>query len=62
MSSDSITDLLSALMILLFHLFVLGVLLAPTAVLGEFNFTLDRLAVLAAPIIDPLAGAAGELD
>lgn len=49
-------------MILLLHLFVFGVLFAPATMLGEFDFTLDSLAILAAPIIDPLAGAAGELD
>jgi hypothetical protein len=47
---------------LLFRLLVLGRLFAPLAILFELDFFLNRFAVLAAPIIDALAGRAGQLD
>lgn len=39
-----------------------SLLLAPLAPLGELDLALDLLLVLAAPIVDALALAAGELD
>ncbi len=47
---------------LFFDLLMLGVLLTPFAVLLEFDFSFNQLAVLAAPIIDALTSAAGQLD
>lgn len=41
---------------------MLGVLAAPAAVLESLDLALDRFAVLAAPIINTLAGGAGQFD
>ena len=45
---------------LLLRLFVLGVRLAPFAVLLEFDFARDKLTVLAGPVVGPVALAARE--
>jgi hypothetical protein len=41
---------------------MLGVLFAPAAILFKLNLTLHKFAVLAAPIVNSLAGRAGESD
>jgi hypothetical protein len=38
------------------------VFFAPPAILAELDFALNFFAILAAPIIDPFAGAASEFD
>jgi hypothetical protein len=35
---------------------------APTTMLGELNFTLNQLLIFTAPIVDPVAGLAGQFD
>jgi hypothetical protein len=47
---------------LLFDLFMLGMSLAPLAVLLDIDFALHELAVLAGPIIDAAAFGAGEFE
>lgn len=47
---------------LLFYLFVNRVLSAPFAEFIELNFTLNKLFVLARPIVDVFAGFAAEFD
>ncbi len=46
--------------LLFLDLFVLGLLLTPFTVLFELNFASDKFLVLAAPVVDALAGTAGE--
>lgn len=48
--------------ILLFRLFVHSLGLAPFAILFELYFALNELLVLARPVVDALALAAGKLD
>ncbi len=50
----------SGAFVLLLDLFVLGLLFTPLTVLFELNFASDKLLVLAAPVVDALAGTAGE--
>jgi len=45
---------------LLLRLFVLGVRLAPFAILLELNFARNKLTVLARPVVSPVALAARE--
>ena len=47
---------------LFLDLFMLLLSLAPLAVLVEFDLASDELLVLAAPVVDALAGAAGQFD
>lgn len=47
---------------LFFRLLVHGVFLTPFAILLKLNLTSDELLVLAGPIVDALAGIAGEFD
>ena len=49
-------------LVLLLHLLMLGMQLAPFAVLLEVDLPLDELAVLSGPIVDAAAFAAGELE
>lgn len=47
---------------LLLDLFVGSVLAAPTTMLGELDLALDQFLVFTAPIVNPVAGLAGQFD
>ncbi len=50
----------SGAFVLFLDLFVLGLLFAPLTIFLELDLASDKLLVLAAPIVDALAGSAGE--